>query len=74
MLLIKASRLLIPALLALMLVFAGCSDDDETNTPFTPEEEMDLTADCIGCHSNDEMLQATALPDEDPPGDPSGEG
>ena len=55
-----------------MLVWS-CSENEET-TPAGPENGTDLTADCIGCHSNEDLLKATAVPDENPPGDPSGEG
>ncbi len=54
-------------------MFWGCSSDDDSN-PIGPDPTVDLTADCIGCHTNEALLRATAIPDEDPSGDPSGEG
>ena len=51
----------------------SCSEKEDT-TPIGSEPTDDLTADCIGCHTNEDLLIETALPDVDPPGDPSGEG
>jgi hypothetical protein len=38
------------------LVVSGCGDDGTTGPP-------DLTAGCSGCHTDAELLQATASPD-----------
>ncbi|MFZ5432888.1 MAG: hypothetical protein ACOZB3_03850 [Calditrichota bacterium] len=62
-------------LVAIGLLFAafafwGCSDEDN---PAAPAGEAN-TADCIGCHTNETMLKAVALPDTGSSGDDSGEG
>ncbi|MBU0507231.1 hypothetical protein KKH27_00145 [bacterium] len=59
-------------LLALGLTFGGCSDEDNPAAP--PDTIEGYRADCIGCHTNEAMLRAVAVPDTAPPGDPSGEG
>jgi len=46
---------------------AGCSDDETDNT--VVEALPVLTATCEGCHMDSEMLQATADPEEEPPGE-----
>ena len=63
---------LMAALLVLFIAFSiwSCSED---NNPAAPAGES-LRADCIGCHTNETMLKAVALPDTAPAGDPSGEG
>ena len=61
------------AFLVIGLLIWSCSEKEET-TPIGPEPTEDLTADCIGCHTNEDLLKETAIPDENPPGDPSGEG
>ena len=57
-------------LFAFALLFWGCSEDDN---PAAPSGEA-YRADCIGCHTNEAMLRAVALPDTAPAGDPTGEG
>jgi hypothetical protein len=47
----------------------SCSEDK--NDPVSPT--VTDKSDCRGCHTNQSMLQATALPDS-AQGDPSGEG
>lgn len=48
---------------------AGCSTDTDVTTPATPL----VRTDCVGCHSDEELLRATAAPDTVPLEDP-GEG
>lgn len=55
------------------LLIWSCSEKEDT-LPVGPEPTDELADDCIGCHTNEDLLRATALPDEEPPGDPSGEG
>jgi hypothetical protein len=64
--------LLVIALGALSLVFAGCSSDDDTDPGIT-DPGTDVTATCEGCHVSETMLKATVLPDEEPP-ESEGEG
>lgn len=69
----KTTRVWMAALLGLFafaLLFWGCGDEDN---PAAPSGET-YRADCIGCHTNEAMLRAVALPDTAPAGDPSGEG
>ncbi|MBU0690635.1 hypothetical protein KKC97_08730 [bacterium] len=65
---------LILILLCAAALFWSCSKDDSSTNPVGPDPTEELTADCIGCHTNEAMLRATAIPDEEPSGDPSGEG
>ncbi|MCB9367409.1 MAG: hypothetical protein H6508_09540 [Calditrichaeota bacterium] len=55
----------------LLLWVAGCSDEDDSTSPAGPS----LSADnCFGCHTSQEKLIATAIPDSgEAPEDP-GEG
>ncbi|MBU1936540.1 hypothetical protein KKG05_04010 [bacterium] len=55
-------------------LFVWSCSEDEDKPPVGPGPTEELADDCIGCHTNEDMLRATALPDEEPPGDPSGEG
>jgi hypothetical protein len=71
--LINLNKISILILLSAVIMIWSCSSDDETS-PLGPEPTTDLTADCIGCHTNEALLRATAIPDEAPSGDPSGEG
>lgn len=61
--------LLLPAFF--IASFTGCSEQEENASgPQTPSVTR---ADCIGCHTDQAMLMATADPvDSEPP--PSGEG
>ena len=55
------------ALLVFTMVIAGCSDDEPVVLPDATEK-----ATCEGCHVDEAMLKATALPDE--PVESEGEG
>jgi len=59
---------LVAALLALL---AGCSSNDGGTRPKTAET---LTADCVGCHTDRDMLEATAAPAPPTSTEGSGEG
>jgi hypothetical protein len=51
------------------LLFTGCGDDEGSTEPGLAPQ-----ATCVGCHQDQEMLQASADPEApEPPGDP-GEG
>lgn len=64
---------ILPILLCTGLLIWSCSDD-EVQTPTGSEPPPSLASDCIGCHTNEDLLKETALPDEEPEEDPSGEG
>jgi hypothetical protein len=55
-------------------LFIWSCSEDEDKPPVGSEPTEELADDCIGCHTDEDLLKATALPDEDPSGDPSGEG
>lgn len=66
------------AIATLSLVLAGCSasnsDGDNGGGDDGGIVDPDLQiATCEGCHTNQDMLIATAIPDEDPP-ESEGEG
>ena len=64
-------RILMFALLLLAgLVLWGCSEEDKT-APTAPQE---VRADCIGCHTSETSLRATALPDTQNANQDPGEG
>jgi hypothetical protein len=59
--------------LVLLILFAssllvGCDDDDPVSLPGS-----NAVSTCEGCHTSEQMLKATALPDPPPPED-EGEG
>lgn len=70
---LRKKIILIFGLLTLALLLWSCAEDEEP-VPVGPGPTDELTADCIGCHTNEDLLKETAVPDEEPPGDPSGEG
>ena len=54
------------------MIMLGCSEDK--SSPTAPEQPVsDTDADCIGCHTNQDMLMSTAIEDTLPPPS-SGEG
>lgn len=53
---------------------AGCSEKEATLMPVDSEYHMDSEADCRGCHTNSDMLQATVDTTRDVTPPPSGEG
>jgi hypothetical protein len=61
---VKQQRFVILLMAALFIgiILTGCSDDDD---PITGPDES-IKATCEGCHTSEEMLKATALPDEPP--------
>ncbi|MBK6911423.1 MAG: hypothetical protein IPK53_11915 [bacterium] len=67
----KHKLLLILALvISLVWLTTGC-EDDEDNATTQPSAS---TADCYGCHTNQEMLEATAAPDTSEAPENPGEG
>jgi len=45
-------------------LFIGCSEEDETPSgPVDVQYTADSKADCLGCHTNEEMLKATVEPE-----------
>jgi hypothetical protein len=63
--------------LALLLLVPAC--EDECTDPFGSNddpngEEPVVTAACIGCHTDEERLEATAEPDTTHGEEPEGEG
>lgn len=66
----RAGLALLLAVLLACFALTGCGDDDE---PGVTDPETTQKATCEGCHTNEAMLQATALPDPPPPED-EGEG
>ena len=56
-------------LLVSMALLAGCSDSDEE---FNKPGEM--TGTCVSCHQDQDLLMATAEPEEDTGGEDAGEG
>jgi uncharacterized lipoprotein YajG len=68
----RTSLLIILAIALSVILLSGCSKDDNKN-PVAPT--LTDKADCAGCHENETMLKATALPDTTSSGgDTSGEG
>lgn len=65
----KKTSILI-ALIVCSIALWSCSDD-ETN-PAAPGSE--LRGDCLGCHTSETMLRATAAPDTTPHNENPGEG
>ena len=62
---------LIAIIAAVCIMVIACSEDD--SAPTQPGETTTDIADCIGCHTNSDMLVATAIEDTTPPA-PPGEG
>jgi hypothetical protein len=60
------------AVIAALIIFViACSEDD--SAPTQPCPPGDNIADCIGCHTDGDMLEATAIEDTTA-STPSGEG
>lgn len=55
---------------AAVAIFAGCAVDNDGG----PRPITGLAADCKGCHTDKDMLIATAAPDTSSGTEPSGEG
>lgn len=67
-----ARTILLVSLAALLAILVGCADDNKliSEVPSGGTVEVDG---CIGCHTDEAMLQATADPVDEPPPS-SGEG
>jgi hypothetical protein len=53
------------------LVLWGCSENEEESAPTASQT---VRADCIGCHTSEAKLRATALPDTQSTNQNPGEG
>ena len=67
-----AKIILIVSLAALVGILMGCAEENKVITE-APGGTITATDGCIGCHTDEAMLQATAEPDDGPPPS-SGEG
>ncbi|MCB2199725.1 hypothetical protein KQI63_09985 [bacterium] len=67
-----ARTILLVSIAALLAILAGCANDNEliSDVPGAGTEQLNG---CIGCHTDEAMLQATADPVDEPPPS-SGEG
>jgi len=67
----NALKLLVLSLSIVGFIFSGgCTEDEESN----PTQASSTESDCIGCHSNQEMLVATMTEDTTPDPENPGEG
>ena len=57
-------RLVLAVFLILTLVTIGAAGCAEEEPAVTPEEVEEVVSSCVGCHSNKEVLQAVASPEE----------
>lgn len=56
---------------AVLMLCGGCSKDDDDSSPTASDLEQ---SDCLGCHTNQNMLIATMAPDTTPEPEDPGEG
>ena len=67
------SLLLGGLIIVLLALIVGCSEDDDTTTPL-PTGPQEITGTCLGCHTSEADLRATARIDTASGGDDPGEG
>ncbi|MCB1061008.1 MAG: hypothetical protein KDB65_12310 [Calditrichaeota bacterium] len=67
----KLLFILLAMSVSVLMFSAGCSNDDDDSSPTASELRQ---SDCIGCHTDQEMLIATMLPDTTTEPEESGEG
>ena len=58
--------------MVLVALLIGCSEDDATTPP--PTGSTEITGTCLGCHTSEADLRATARIDTASGGDDPGEG
>ena len=59
-------------IMVLVALLIGCSEDDDTTPP--PTGPQAITGTCLGCHTSEADLRATARIDTASGGDDPGEG